>query len=233
MIEKMKMVHVVSSVSRKQEMLEHLRDLGILHLAEKKNADREITERFTSLSKTAMALADYAKEKGKKEKTPSAEILSDEAFEKVYADVLACMDRKAALIQERGNAVSEIERIQGWGEFSPAEVKQLNKEGYDLHFYRMDKKTYEAAAGDENVRLIRLAPVDKMEAVAALFNKKVGEVFYVRVTIYARHGQSSAYTIVKGCFNSRGFECIEPVCEFAGSYVFSELLEGKAVIIDD
>ena len=166
MIEKMKMVHVVSSVSRKQEMLEHLRDLGILHLAEKRSADREITERFTSLSKTAMALADYAKEKGKKEKTPSAEILSDEAFEKVYADVLACMDRKAALIQERGNAVSEIERIQGWGEFSPAEVKQLNKEGYDLHFYRMDKKTYEAAAGDENVRLIRLAPVDKMEAVA-------------------------------------------------------------------
>lgn len=74
---------------------------------------------------------------------------------------------------------------------------------------------------------------NKMEAVAALFNKKVGEVFYVRVTIYARHGQSSAYTIVKGCFNSRGFECIEPVCEFAGSYVFSELLEGKAVIIDD
>jgi len=73
----------------------------------------------------------------------------------------------------------------------------------------------------------------KMEAVAALFNKKVGEVFYVRVTIYTRHGEPSACTIVKGCFNSRGFECIEPVCAFAGSYVFAELLEGKAVIIDD
>ena len=168
MIEKMKMVHVVSSRSRKQELLENLRDLGILHLAEKRSADREITERFTSLSRTSTALADYAKEKGKKEKTPSAEILSDEDFEKVFADVLSCMDRKASLMQERGAALSEIERIQGWGDFSPAEVKQLNKEGYDLHFYRMEKKEYQAAVSDENVQLIRLAPVDKMDTVAVL-----------------------------------------------------------------
>ena len=59
MIEKMKMVHVVSSVSRKQEMLEGLRDLGILHLREKKSASRETSERFTSLSRTSMALTDY------------------------------------------------------------------------------------------------------------------------------------------------------------------------------
>ena len=37
MIEKMKMVCVVSSVSRKDEMLDGLRSLGLLHLAEKKN----------------------------------------------------------------------------------------------------------------------------------------------------------------------------------------------------
>ena len=36
MIEKMKMVYVVSSVSKKDEMLDGLRDLGLLHLAEKK-----------------------------------------------------------------------------------------------------------------------------------------------------------------------------------------------------
>ena len=35
MIEKMQMVYVVSSVSRKDEMLEGLRNLGLLHLAEK------------------------------------------------------------------------------------------------------------------------------------------------------------------------------------------------------
>ena len=36
MIEKMKMVCVVSSVSRKDEMLDGLRTLGLLHLAERK-----------------------------------------------------------------------------------------------------------------------------------------------------------------------------------------------------
>ena len=69
MIEKMKMVYVVSSVSKKDEMLDGLRDLGLLHLAEKKSPARAASERFTTLSKTAGVLLDYApdkKSKGKK-----------------------------------------------------------------------------------------------------------------------------------------------------------------------
>ena len=169
MIEKMKMVHVVSSVSRKQEMLEDLRALGILHLAEKKSASREITDRFASLSRTSMTLSDYVEDKkDKKDKKESAPVLSDEEFEPMYQNVLACLDRKAALTQERGQAASEIERIQEWGEFSPDELKELKNEGYDLHFYRLTKSEYQTIAGDESVRLIRLAPVDKMETVAVL-----------------------------------------------------------------
>ena len=44
MIEKMKMVYVVSSVSKKDEMLDGLRDLGLLHLAEKKSPARAASE---------------------------------------------------------------------------------------------------------------------------------------------------------------------------------------------
>ena len=44
MIEKMKMVHIVTSASRKDEMLKALRDAGVMHLAEKQSADREVTE---------------------------------------------------------------------------------------------------------------------------------------------------------------------------------------------
>ncbi len=44
MIEKMQMVYVVSSVSRKDEMLEGLRNLGLLHLAEKKSPARAATK---------------------------------------------------------------------------------------------------------------------------------------------------------------------------------------------
>ena len=68
MIEKMKMVCVVSSASRKDEMLEGLRNLGILHLSEKKSPEHAATERFTSLSKTASELAEYAPDKKAKKK---------------------------------------------------------------------------------------------------------------------------------------------------------------------
>ncbi len=163
MIDKMKMVHVVASNSHKDEMLEHLRDLGILHLAERRSASRETIERFTSLSRTSMALADYAPKKA-----PHTELLSDEDFEKMYEGTLQNLERKTSLTQERSAAAAEIERIQGWGEFSPADVKALREAGYDLHFYRMTAKDYQAAVSSEEVRFFRLAPVDKMETIAVL-----------------------------------------------------------------
>ena len=47
MIEKMKMVYVVSSLSQKENMLSGLKQLGVLHIAEKKSAEAKVSERFT------------------------------------------------------------------------------------------------------------------------------------------------------------------------------------------
>ena len=116
MIEKMKQICVVTSAPRKNEMLSALRKLGILHLSEKKSASRETTERFAALSRAQMALADYKPEKG-----TEAEILPDEEFEAVFQRVQTAMEKKAGLIQERGAAATEADRIAGWGEFSPKE----------------------------------------------------------------------------------------------------------------
>ena len=44
MIEKMKMLHIVTSASGKEEMLKGLREVGILHLKEKQSADRALSE---------------------------------------------------------------------------------------------------------------------------------------------------------------------------------------------
>jgi vacuolar-type H+-ATPase subunit I/STV1 len=63
MVEKMKMVHIVTTASAKEEMLKSLRDIGVLHLSEKQSADREVSDRFQTLSKTEMALKDYAEPK--------------------------------------------------------------------------------------------------------------------------------------------------------------------------
>lgn len=167
MIEKMKMVYIVSSVSKKDEMLDGLRNLGILHLSEKKSPARAVSERFTNLSKTVSALMDYAPDKKSKNKE-EAPILSDAQFEEMYRGVLTAMDKKSALIQDISVANAEIERIKAWGDFVPGEVKQLKEAGYDLHFYRLGKKEYVKMVEDPEIRFVRLASVDKMDTVAVI-----------------------------------------------------------------
>ena len=164
MIEKMKMVHIVTSASNKQEMLKGLRDIGIMHLAEKQSADREVSERLQNLQKTANALKDYAEPK----QEASKEILSDAEFTKMYSDVQDALDRRSNLGQTISAANAEIDRVSAWGDFSPEDVKSLRADGYDLHFYRMGEKEFQAAAADENIRMFRLAPVDKMATAAVL-----------------------------------------------------------------
>ena len=50
MIEKMKVVHIVSTAPEKDALLERLRELGVVHFSEKADADRQYLERFAALS---------------------------------------------------------------------------------------------------------------------------------------------------------------------------------------
>ena len=174
MIEKMQKVYVVSSVSRKESLLEELRTLGILHLSEKKSACPEAIERFADLSKTLSVLIEYKPDKSKGKNKTEKEILPDDDFEKLYQEVRACLERRSSLTQNRSNASAEIDRIRSWGEFLPSDCEELRKNGYDLHFYQMTKKEYQELVKDENIQLIHLSPVDKMETVAVLGKLPVG-----------------------------------------------------------
>ena len=62
MIEKIKTVQIVSQASRKPQMLDALRDLGIVHIAEKRSADAAALERFSRLQQTWSQLGDYRTE---------------------------------------------------------------------------------------------------------------------------------------------------------------------------
>ena len=74
MIEKMKMLHIVASASGKEEMLKDLRDMGLLHLAEKQSASRELNEEFQTLSKASNVLNEYADPKAKEKKAMQQEL---------------------------------------------------------------------------------------------------------------------------------------------------------------
>ncbi len=199
MIEKMKKVFVVSSASKKEQMLDALMDLGVLHIAEKKNADRELLDRFAALTKTDLLLKEYAEKKQK-----PAPVLSDEEFEKKYAEIRAAADRKDALTQERSAASAEIERLAPWGDFSPQLVAQLKDEGLEFHFYRVGKNELETMAADDSIKFIRLSDVDKM-AVAAVLGKLPPEINAMELAMPEK-GLSELKASIAEC-DARTAEC--------------------------
>ena len=100
MIEKMKVVHIVAAQTQKTELLDALRALGIVHFADKVDADQGYLERFAALSRLITVL----EEQGMSE--VEAETLDDDQFKVLFDGLNACLERKKALEAERAAAVS-------------------------------------------------------------------------------------------------------------------------------
>lgn len=162
MIEKMKYVCIVAQHSRKENLLQTLRELGIMHIAERKAADAVFLERFAKLSKISLELKEYSDASD-----TSDEILSDEQFEKMYQSSISALERKAYLTDKKAELLFQAEALKPWGDFDPQAVNELS-EMLNLHFYRLEKKDCRLLSEDKNIQFIRLAPVGKMEAVAVI-----------------------------------------------------------------
>ena len=159
MIEKMRSVCVAARASRKDELLLSLRDLGMLHLAVKRAADPELTERFDALSRLSQELKEY-EVKGRRGRE-----LSDAEFDETYRAATAALAEKTSNNARLAELLLEKERIKDWGDFDPREVRAL-ADVVELHFFRMDKREYRALLAREDLSFIRLRPVGKQEAVA-------------------------------------------------------------------
>ena len=162
MIEKMKAICVAAQSSHRDELLSSLRDLGIVHIAEKKSADSVFLERFSMISKLLSELKGYlGKEKG------CEKIISDAEFEKLYEDSVKALETKNTLTARKTELNVALESLKVWGEFDAKAITELKRD-VDFHFYRLDKRSYKALCEDENVKFIRLSPVDKMDTVAVI-----------------------------------------------------------------
>lgn len=173
MIETMKMVHVVTTVSRKRELIKGLKDLGLLHIAEKKQASPAAARRFQDLSKLSSELQEYApkQDKGKdqaQKKDAANAPLEGKALEDLLAKAAQAIEDKRALTEAIQADTAEAERLAPWGDFDPNQVRELRKEGFDLHFYRVDNPVWEEIEKDEKIRAIRLASVEKAVTIAVV-----------------------------------------------------------------
>lgn len=168
MIEKMKMVYVVSSLSQRENMLSGLKRLGVLHIAEKKSAEAKVSERFTKLASVAEALREYEPSKKEAKKLEKAPLLTGEAFEALYVKTQETLERQTTLLQEKGAARNEIERIAPWGGFDPEAIRGLAANGIDFHFYLAADAEYQQMKESEDISILTLGVVEKKHAVAVL-----------------------------------------------------------------
>lgn len=186
MIEKMKMVGILAASSGKETMLRSLRELGILHIAEKAAPTGAASERFSELSKMEMVLSEYASSgkavgSGKAAKTSKSgasqktgkdeserQILSDEEFACLHKRVMAAYESKKTLTDSLSRVSLQLEAVSPWGDFDPADVRALREAGYEMHFYRVGKSELSRLKKDDSIKYIRLKPVDKMDTVAVL-----------------------------------------------------------------
>ncbi len=162
MIDKMEAVCIVAQNSRKEELLSSLRELGILHVAQKKEADAELLERFSMLSRLSLELKDYTDDS-----KSDADTLSDEQFENMYQDTISALENINILNDRLTNLRLEVATLKPWGDFNPKMIKSLPN-SLNFHFYRLDKKDFKELLQSENIKFIRLASVEKMETVAVL-----------------------------------------------------------------
>lgn len=182
MIEKMKMVYVVSSLSRKKEMLDGLKKLGVMHIAEKKAATHAVTEEFSELSKTVSMLAEYVPEKKELKNLEKPPVITGEAFDRMYEGVKDAVERKSVLTHELTIVMAELDRIGPWGEFNPEDLETLRDHRFELFFYRASAETYAQLVADEETKVIHIKDVKKdvlFASIGALPSQFAATEFYL------------------------------------------------------
>jgi len=162
MIEKMKKIMIVSPSARKKEFLDGIRNLGVVHITEKAAPDAGMSERLASLNRIRSMLA----EKAGKEKPVCESILTGAAFEALHESLLSEADEKRVLSDSIVRLGMVRESIAKWGDFDPAQIRELESEGFAFTFWLIGSR--ELAALPEEVKYIRLSDIDRQNAIAVL-----------------------------------------------------------------
>jgi V/A-type H+-transporting ATPase subunit I len=149
MIVPMKKVCLMVQDSERNEALLKLRKVGVIHL-EKSNAPADGCAAVTRKNKleSAMGLIGDIKIKTDKNKIKTEP-------EQNLPDLIVDVGRQRKELQERNMFLHrEISRIEAWGNFNPASLKEMASLGQPLFLYEFTKDAF-AEIDLENVRFIK------------------------------------------------------------------------------
>ena len=134
-IVKMKKVSLVVLDREREEALEKLRDLGLVHIERIfAGSDKlsELNEKKALLERCSFILPPNVE--GKKDKKGDLA-----AAEKLAGKIVALGDKLKALGDEKERVSKDLKSLEPWGNFNPADVDFLAGKGIDLKFYELSK----------------------------------------------------------------------------------------------
>jgi len=140
----MKKIDVLLYHRERDAFLKALRDLGTVHVEEKPETSSEDLSRLSTDLKTAeqvlSGLSSRIKQK-KLKKTPAAK--NDLPAEKVISEYLAVDKHRQSLEQKISGLEKDEALLSAWGDFDPAQIKNLLSVGVKIRFFEIPSKSLE------------------------------------------------------------------------------------------
>lgn len=148
MITKMKKISFLAFHKGYEEFLEHLRNLGIVHVVEKQEgvlSDESLQESVRLMQRYQNAMDELQKLADKQVKA-GAERKSAEEILAVYEKYVA---NKQVLEQKLQSLNRDAQQMQVWGDFSGESIQRLNRAGYVIKFFTSPLKSFKQEWVDE------------------------------------------------------------------------------------
>ena len=143
MIVPMKKISLIVDRDKKEEALNKLRDLGIVHIEINEGFGEKLVqykEQITALERLLFAV-------GKPKKIEQKSLELDEALN-IANEIDILGDEKTACLSEQASLNAEIERLKDWGDIDPDAIEALALKGIKIAFYEAPKREYAALSSD-------------------------------------------------------------------------------------
>ena len=155
MIVPMKKLSLLVMDKTREDSLEKIRDLGVVHL-EKKTVTSpalvKLMDRRTQIEIAQGVLAAFTPKKKELKKQSQKQKSKQEAAPKFEGDlvnhIVTLSERRKKLLDYMHNHQREIHNFEKWGEFNPDDFKQLIDKNVNIYLYDIPLASYESNAID-------------------------------------------------------------------------------------
>ena len=165
MIVPMKKVSLIIRENKKDEALKKLRKLGIVQIEIMEGAG----DRLVSLQEQIALLESVAFTIGKNKKAEQKDVSLAETL-LIASKVQALDTEKKQCIAERNALISELDRLNGWGDIDPSSISDLESKGYEIFLCEMPKSEYGLLS--ESIKTVRVNATKSTVSFVLLKSKK-------------------------------------------------------------